>query len=188
MGGRGGMGGVRVEGLKLDPLSGADDESKPLLSKLLAVPSLRARYLGYVREITTRWLDWKTLGPVAVAHHRRIAAEVAADTRKLSTTAAFTESLVGGNQAPVASGRVGGGGPGRPDEAGAPSDRLPPGPPDQAGRQGGPGRPEGPEGAGPRDMLRFGPGGGGPRIALKAFADQRREYLLGRLAELQKQR
>ena len=40
-----------------------NDESKPLRSKLLAVPALRARYLSYVRDIAEKWLDWKTLGP-----------------------------------------------------------------------------------------------------------------------------
>ena len=39
--------------------------AKPLRSKLLAVPALRARYLSYVSEIAERWLDWQTLEPVA---------------------------------------------------------------------------------------------------------------------------
>ena len=38
--------------------------SKPLISRLLAVPSVRARYLGYVRTIAIEWLDWKRLGPI----------------------------------------------------------------------------------------------------------------------------
>jgi hypothetical protein len=44
-------------GVELDPLVGADDTSRPLRSKLLAVPALRARYLKYVRDIAERWLD-----------------------------------------------------------------------------------------------------------------------------------
>ena len=44
-----------------DSLVGLDDTSKPLRSKLLAVPALRARYLGYVREIADKWLDWRTI-------------------------------------------------------------------------------------------------------------------------------
>ncbi len=79
-GGRGpGMGG----GPELDPLIGLDDTSKPLRSKLLAVPALRAKYLGYVKDIATRWLDWNTLGPIATNAQKLIAAEVARDTRKL---------------------------------------------------------------------------------------------------------
>ena len=97
-GGPGGFGGPRVDGVKLDPLVAANDDSKPLISKLLAVPELRQRYLGYVRQIAETWLDWKTLGPIAERYHRLIAAEVAADTRKLSSTEDFQASLVGGRE------------------------------------------------------------------------------------------
>ena len=79
----------------MDPLTGADDANKPLLSKLLAVPALRARYLTFVREIATRWLDWNQLGPMALRYHRLIAPEVALDTRKLATTEAFELSIYG---------------------------------------------------------------------------------------------
>lgn len=39
----------------LDPVVGLDDFSKPLGSKLLAVPALTSRYLAHVREIAERW-------------------------------------------------------------------------------------------------------------------------------------
>lgn len=74
-----GMGG----GPELDPLVGLDDTTKPLRSKLLAVPALRAKYLGYVREIATKWLDWNTLGPIARQAQALVAPEIAKDTRKL---------------------------------------------------------------------------------------------------------
>ena len=67
----------------LDPLIGLDDESKPLRSRLLAVPALRARYLAYVREIAEKWLDWNTLEPLVRQYQSLIANEVKADTRKL---------------------------------------------------------------------------------------------------------
>jgi hypothetical protein len=84
-----------ASGAKLDPLIAANDAAKPLISKLLAVPSLRQRYLGYVREIADKWLDWKTLGPIAEKHHALIAADVKRDTRKLSSYEAFEQSLTG---------------------------------------------------------------------------------------------
>lgn len=103
-GGFGGGGGVRINGVELDPLIAAKDESKPLLSKLLAVPSLRTRYLGYVKDIAEKWLDWERLGPVAQKYHQLIAEHIAADTRKLSSTEAFEKSLTENVR--------GGGGPG----------------------------------------------------------------------------
>ena len=80
-------------GVDLDPLVGLDDAKKPLRSKLLAVPALRTRYLGYVRDIAERRLDWKVLGPVAEKYHAFIAADVKADTRKLFSSEAFETGL-----------------------------------------------------------------------------------------------
>lgn len=81
--GRGGQGGARPGSVELDPLIGLDDAGKPLRSKLLAVPALRARYLGYVRDIADRWLDWRKLGPIATRYQALIAADVRTDTHKL---------------------------------------------------------------------------------------------------------
>jgi CotH kinase protein len=82
-----------IQGVELDPLIAAQDDSKPLISKLLAVPSLRARYLAYVREIAERHLDWATLGPKADQYVRLIGDAVKADTRKLDSTDAFLGGL-----------------------------------------------------------------------------------------------
>jgi hypothetical protein len=82
----------RDEGVKLDPLTGLDDERKPLRSKLLAVPSLRARYLAKVRTIAGQDLDWVELGPVVAKYRELAGKEIAADTRKLSPNGGF-ESL-----------------------------------------------------------------------------------------------
>ena len=104
--GRGGPGGGGG-GVQLDPLVAANDASKPLLSKLLAVPALRSRYLGYVREIAETWLDWNKLGPLAKEYQSVIADAVKVDTRKLDSTEAFFAGLDGAPQS------EGGFGPGR---------------------------------------------------------------------------
>jgi hypothetical protein len=91
-GGPGFRGNQALKGVELDPLNGADEASKPLLSKLLAVPALKARYLGYVKEIEGRWLDWKKIGPLAEQYQALIAADVKKDTRKLDSY----EDFVGG--------------------------------------------------------------------------------------------
>jgi hypothetical protein len=94
-GGRGMFGRATAE---LDPLIGLDDPTKPLRSKLLAVPALRAKYLGYVREIAQKHLDWNTLGPRVAKYQALIAADVKTDTRKLYSTEAFTTDTDGGER------------------------------------------------------------------------------------------
>ncbi|MBM3881466.1 MAG: spore coat protein CotH [Verrucomicrobia bacterium] len=102
-----GPGGPRGGGLELDPLVAVEDAGKPLLSKLLSVPALRARYLGYVRQIAETWLDWNRLGPLAEQYQRVIAAAVQTDTRKLDSNEAFVAGLAGAGSG------EGGFGPGR---------------------------------------------------------------------------
>lgn len=80
-------------GPELDPLIGMADTSKPLRSKLLAVPALRAKYLSYVKDIATKWLDWQTLGPIAHQSQALIAGEIAKDTRKLDTFEPVDDAL-----------------------------------------------------------------------------------------------
>ena len=81
------------DGVNLAPFEGANDPEKALLNKLLAVPALRARYLGYMREITEKWLDWKKLQPIFADYQSVIAEGIRADTRKILTTNAFLKSV-----------------------------------------------------------------------------------------------
>jgi hypothetical protein len=76
----------------LDPLVGWDDPRKPLRSKLLAVPSLRRKYLENVRTIAEKSLDGKTVGPVIEAYRSLIEREVEADTKKLMSLEAFRQA------------------------------------------------------------------------------------------------
>jgi hypothetical protein len=90
----------RFNGVELDPLAGATEARKPLLSKLLAVPSLKNRYLGYIRAMAEQWLDWTKLGPLAEWGQALIADDVKRDTRKLDSFEAFQNGLAGGNDSP----------------------------------------------------------------------------------------
>jgi hypothetical protein len=90
--GRGFFGGG---GPELDPLVGMNDVSKPLRSKLLAVPALQAKYLGYVRDVAQNWLDWQKLEPRLKQYQALIDADVKADTRKLYSYEAFHNGLAG---------------------------------------------------------------------------------------------
>ena len=80
----GGAAGGANSGSKVDPLVGLYDTSKPLRSKLLAVPKYRAKYLANVRTIAEQSLDWNKLGPRVEAYARLLDKEVEGDTRKLA--------------------------------------------------------------------------------------------------------
>ena len=74
---------------KVSPLVSQNDTTKPIISKVLAVPSLRAKYLGYVREIAEKSLDWNVVGPIVKQYRDLIADDMARDTRKLFSTDDF---------------------------------------------------------------------------------------------------
>jgi spore coat protein CotH len=88
----------------IDPLVGADDASKPLRHRLLAVPELRESYLEKVRTLAEKELDWNNLGPVVEQYGKLIAGEVDKDTRKLSSFAAF-KAAVSEEEQPATEGR-----------------------------------------------------------------------------------
>ncbi len=98
-GGPGGPGGATAgrpasdNPFSLDPLVGLNDASKPLRSRLLAVSSLKKRYLEHVKTIAEKSLDWQTLGPVVSQYEKLIKQDIAADTRKLTSFVAFEKAL-----------------------------------------------------------------------------------------------
>ena len=107
--GDGGM--TPPKGVELDPLVGLDDAKKPLRSRLLAVPGLRARYLDHVRTIAEDSLDWKKHGSIVARYRALIEKEVEADTRKLTSLSAFQKATAdqpAENAEPAEPGRRGG--------------------------------------------------------------------------------
>ena len=57
------------------------------------MPALRQKYLEYVRDIATKWLDWNAIAPMLKSAHDLIAAEVRVDTRKLYDTPGFEAGI-----------------------------------------------------------------------------------------------
>ncbi|MCM2374996.1 CotH kinase family protein [Aporhodopirellula aestuarii] len=101
-GGRGGMrgpsqggppqGGQAMEAgsaLELDPLIGLNDASKPLRSKVLAVPKYREQYLSNLRQLADESLDWTKIGPFVQQQASLIDEAVKTETRKLGSYEAF---------------------------------------------------------------------------------------------------
>ena len=74
--------------VELDPLSGLDDPTKPLRSRLLQVPALRAKYLGFVKQLAAE-MAWEKTGPLVASQRALVETLVAQDTRKAFTTDAF---------------------------------------------------------------------------------------------------
>ncbi len=103
-------GGARGNALELDPFVGMDDPRKPLRSKVLAVPALRARYLANVKTIADNSLDWKHLGPVVAQYRQLLLKEVELDTRKLESFDGFLRAT---SDAPPTGPAATGGGFGR---------------------------------------------------------------------------
>ena len=73
-----------------------NDPGKPLRSKLLAVPALKAKYLAHVKTIAQDSLDWNKLGPIVAGYQALIEKELEADTRKLSSIAEFRQAVSAG--------------------------------------------------------------------------------------------
>ena len=81
-----------LAGRELSPLVAQSDATKPIIAKVLAVPALRAKYLGYVQQIADKSLDWAVIGPVVKEYRVLIADDVARDTRKLFSTDDFVRT------------------------------------------------------------------------------------------------
>ncbi|MEW4562273.1 CotH kinase family protein [Bremerella sp. JC770] len=90
--GPGGPGGPGHGGPDLDPLVNIDNPRMPLRGRLLAVPELREKYLGYVREIAEKSMAPEAIEPVIEQHAKLIAEVVASDTRKLDSLEAFQQT------------------------------------------------------------------------------------------------
>lgn len=73
-------------------------------SAMLAVPAVRTRYLTYVREMVEKGLNWTALEPALKQYVTLIEPEVALDTRKTSSTAAFKTSVYKPEGSPSARG------------------------------------------------------------------------------------
>ncbi len=94
-----------AKGTELDPFIGSKDAHKVLISRMLAVPALRTRYLRYIKEMATTWLDWNRLGPIANRFHALVDADVQMDTRKLDSYEAFRTMVEKDREIPGIQGR-----------------------------------------------------------------------------------
>lgn len=78
----------------LSPVQGSTGTNRPVLSKLLAVPELRQRYLAHMRTVLEESFHPSVMTPMINRYHQLTAAHIAADTKKSFTMAQYTNSLV----------------------------------------------------------------------------------------------
>ena len=92
--GGGGPNSWQTDGQMLSPVSQENDMMRPVISRLFAIPHLRARYLAHIRTIADKWLDWDVLQPIIAEYQSLVDAEVKADDKKLYTYEAFATSHI----------------------------------------------------------------------------------------------
>ncbi len=114
--------GLRISGAELDPLALADDNSRPVIHRLLSIPHLRARYLAHVRTIVNESLDWEKLAPIVESYQKLIGEEVKADTKKLYSYEVFIKAH---DEDSAREGPPGGGPFGGGPQAGGPPGNVP---------------------------------------------------------------
>jgi hypothetical protein len=78
---------------QLTPFYQESNTERPLLNKLLAVPRWRAQYLAHVRTILAESFNPTAMEALIKKYHDSIRADVEADTKKLYSTALFTQAL-----------------------------------------------------------------------------------------------
>ncbi len=79
--------------IQWDPFYHADDVRFPLINKLLAVPSIRQRYLAHYRTILKETFNLDYLGPKIDAYAAIIDSSIKADPKKLMTYDEFKSAV-----------------------------------------------------------------------------------------------
>ncbi len=79
--------------VRLDPLEGEDNPNRPVISKLLAVPELRQRYIAHMRTILEREFNPENLNVLIDQYVKTIEAYVEEDPKKDFTMASFRSGI-----------------------------------------------------------------------------------------------
>jgi hypothetical protein len=77
----------------LSPYSNTTNPLRPVLSRTLPLGDLRQRYEAHYRTILNETLNWTVIGGLVTKYQAMIAKDVAADTKKIYPTSAFTSNV-----------------------------------------------------------------------------------------------
>ena len=84
---------MKTNAVNWSPFYHADNVNYPLLNRLLAVPSIRQRYLAHMRTLIEEKMQSNTFNALIAEYNTLINAEVQADPKKLYTYAAYQTEL-----------------------------------------------------------------------------------------------
>ena len=79
----------------ISPVTHAENNMRPVISRLLGIPEWKARYIAHIKTVVDEWLDWEVMEPVIREYHNLIATEVEKDDKKLYDYNRFMESVDG---------------------------------------------------------------------------------------------
>lgn len=79
----------------VSPVTHAENNMRPVISRLLGIPEWKARYIAHVKTVVDEWLDWEVMEPIVREYHNLIASEVEKDDKKLYDYNSFVESVDG---------------------------------------------------------------------------------------------
>lgn len=80
--------------VQLDPYYTPSGRARPLLTRMLQVPTYKARYLAHIRAVLDLAYDWNSLGPRVAQLQRLVETDLIADTKKLYTMQLFRDNVV----------------------------------------------------------------------------------------------
>lgn len=77
----------------LSPWYNTTNSRRPLMTRPLQIPRLRARYIAHYRTLLDDYMSWAYMGPWITKYQALIATDVANDTKKIYPTSAFTSNI-----------------------------------------------------------------------------------------------
>jgi hypothetical protein len=88
-----GLGGEGNVSANTNPYYGSTNSNRPALYRTFQVPKWKARYIAHYRTFVEENFSWAEIGRLITKYQALIAADVAADTKKIYTTAMFTDNV-----------------------------------------------------------------------------------------------
>jgi len=99
-----GLGGSGGGNANTSPWFNSTNSSRPAFSKPMLIPEWRARYISHYREVLDESFSWPLIEQIITKYQALISASVAADNKKLFTTAQFTQNVTQNINPPSSSG------------------------------------------------------------------------------------